>query len=25
MVAKLGQPIPVSAEDDMTFVIRYDT
>jgi hypothetical protein len=25
MVAKLGQPIPVSSEDDMTFVIRYDT
>jgi hypothetical protein len=25
MVAKLGQPIPISSEDDMTFVIRYDT
>jgi hypothetical protein len=25
MVAKLGQPIPISAVDDMTFVIRYDT
>jgi len=24
MVAKLGQPIPVSSVDDMTFVIRYD-
>ena len=25
MVAKLGQPILISAVDDMTFVIRYDT
>jgi len=25
MVAKLGQPIPISSVDDMTFVIRYDT
>jgi len=25
MVAKLGQPIPISSNNDMTFVIRYDT
>jgi hypothetical protein len=25
MIAKLGQPIPISATTDMTFIIRYDT
>ena len=25
MVAKFGQPVPISVETDMTFLIRYDT
>ena len=25
MVAKFGQPIPISTETDMTFLIRYDS
>jgi hypothetical protein len=25
MVAKFGQPVPISIETDMTFLIRYDT
>jgi len=25
MVAKFGQPVPISSETDMTFLIRYDT
>ena len=25
MVAKFGQPVPISTETDMTFLIRYDT
>jgi hypothetical protein len=25
MVAKFGQPVPISLETDMTFLIRYDT
>ena len=25
MVAKLGKPIPVSSETDMTFLIKYDS
>ena len=25
MVAKFGQPVPISGETDMTFLIRYDT
>lgn len=25
MVAKFGQPVPISTETDMTFLVRYDT
>ena len=25
MVAKFGQPVPISTETDMTFLIRYDS
>jgi hypothetical protein len=25
MVAKFGQPVPISVETDMTFLIRYDS
>jgi hypothetical protein len=25
MVAKFGQPVPISLETDMTFLIRYDS
>ena len=25
MVAKFGQPVPISVETDMTFMIRYDS
>ena len=25
MVAKFGQPVPISSETDMTFLIRYDS
>ena len=25
MVAKFGQPVPMSVETDMTFLVRYDT
>jgi hypothetical protein len=25
MVAKFGQPVPMSLETDMTFLVRYDT